>query len=223
MSDLARLILLLVLAGGVLTALGGAAIWHMEEGRRVRRALRRVLGANPEGLLLAPGTGRGTAFAFASGALAVAWDSGAWCLVYQLDDLVGAELTADGEVVGRVHRGEARRALDRAPRDARHITLRILFDDPAHPDFELELWDADAPRREGSAATAAGAVQEANRWLARAEAILRRQAGPAAAPAPPPARTVPRPAPPPTPEEDDDDFDDDDAEARADDEDEAPF
>jgi hypothetical protein len=220
MGELARLILLLVLAGGGLTALGGGAIWYMEEGRRVRRALRRVLGAEPEGLLLAPGTGRGTAFAFAGGQIAVAWDNGAWCLVYPLDELVGAELTADGEVVGRVHRGESRRALDRAPRDANQITLRILFDDPAHPDFELELWDAEAPRREGAAATPAGAVQEANRWLARAEAILRRQGG--QPPAPPAAvRADPRRAPPPA--EDQDDRDDDAEPEAANDEDEAPF
>jgi hypothetical protein len=220
MSELARLILLLVLAGGGLTALGGGAIWYMEEGRRVRRALRRVLGAEPEGLLLAPGTGRGTAFAFAGGQIAVAWDNGAWCLVYPLDELVGAELTADGEVVGRVHRGESRRALDRAPRDANQITLRILFDDPAHPDFELELWDAEAPRREGAAATPAGAVQEANRWLARAEAILRRQGGQPPAP-PAAARADPRRAPPPA--EDQDDRDDDAEPEAANDEDEAPF
>jgi hypothetical protein len=221
MSELARLILLLVLAGGGLTALGGGAIWYMEEGRRVRRALRRVLGAEPEGLLLAPGTGRGTAFAFAGGQIAVAWDSGAWCLVYPLDELVGAELTADGEVVGRVHRGESRRALDRAPREAQQITLRILFDDPAHPDFELELWDAEAPRREGAAATPAGAVQEANRWLARAEAILRRQGG--QPPSPPTAvRADPRRAPPPADDEDDKDDDAIEPDA-ANDEDEAPF
>jgi hypothetical protein len=221
MGELARLILLLVLAGGGLTALGGGAIWYMEEGRRVRRALRRVLGAEPEGLLLAPGTGRGTAFAFAGGQIAVAWDNGAWCLVYPLDELVGAELTADGEVVGRVHRGESRRALDRAPREAQQITLRILFDDPAHPDFELELWDAEAPRREGAAATPAGAVQEANRWLARAEAILRRQGG--QPPSPPTAvRADPRRAPPPADDEDDKDDDAIEPDA-ANDEDEAPF
>jgi hypothetical protein len=221
MGELARLILLLVLAGGGLTALGGGAIWYMEEGRRVRRALRRVLGAEPEGLLLAPGTGRGTAFAFAGGSIAVTWDNGAWCLVYPLHELVGAELTADGEVVGRVHRGESRRALDRAPRDANQITLRILFDDPAHPDFELELWDAEAPRREGSAATPAGAVQEANRWLARAEAILRRQGG---QPPPPPAAVRPDPRRSPPPADGEDDGEDDDIEPEAaNDEDEAPF
>jgi hypothetical protein len=197
MSDLARLIVLLVLVGAVLTGFGAAMIWYMEEGRRLRRALRNVLGGTAEGVLLAPGTGRATAFSFADHQMAVAWDSGAWCLVYSLDELVGAELVADGEVLGRVHRGEQRRALDRAPRDAKDITFRILFDDPAHPDFQLDLWDGHAPKRNGAPATPAGAIQEANRWLARAEAILRRQtvAGVPAAAAP--AAVKARPAPEP--------------------------
>lgn len=228
MSELARLIILLVLAGGGLTALGGGAIWWMEESRRVHRALRRVLGANPEGMLLAAGTGRGTAFSFAANQMAVTWDAGAWCLVYSLDELVGAELIADGEVLGRVHRGESRRALDRAPREAHQITLRILFDDPAHPDFQLDLWNADLPRRDGGPATPAGSVQEANRWLARAEAILRRQtsgvkptsnaasataaAAATAAVGPRPAAAAPSAPPPPAPtshhDNDEDVFDD---------------
>jgi hypothetical protein len=199
MSDLARLIVLLVLAGAVLTAFGGAMVWYMEESRRLRRALRHVLGGTAEGVLLAPGTGRGTAFSFADHQVAVAWDSGAWCLVYSLDELVGAELVADGEVLGRVHRGEQRRALDRAPREAKDITLRILFDDPAHPDFQLDLWDGHANKRDGGPATPAGAVQEANRWLARAEAILRRQAT-SGAPAAVAAAVKARPAAEPQPE-----------------------
>jgi hypothetical protein len=227
MSEFARLIVLLVLAGGGLTALGGGAIWYMEEGRRVHRALKRVLGANPEGMLLAAGTGRGTAFAFATNQMAVTWDAGAWCLVYSLDELVGAELIADGEVLGRAHRGEPRRPLDRAPREASQITLRILFDDPAHPDFQLDLWNTDVPRRDGGPASPAGAVQEANRWLARAEAILRRQtagvkpmsnvasatAAAAAAAAVRPRPAAPAASPPPSPSQpsghdDEDDFDD---------------
>jgi hypothetical protein len=198
MSDLARLILLVILAGGGLTLLGAAATRYMEEPRRIRRALRRVLGAPPEAVLIAPGTGRGTGFSFSSGALATTWDTGAWCLVYGLDDLVGAELVVDGDVLGRVHRGEPRRALDRAPPNARRVTLRMLFDDPAHPDFDLDLWIADAPQRKGGPATVAGAVQEANRWLARAESILRRQVGaaPAAVAARPPPPAPPIAAPP---------------------------
>ena len=45
MSEFARLILLVALAGAALTALGGAAIWYMDEERRLRRALTHVLPA----------------------------------------------------------------------------------------------------------------------------------------------------------------------------------
>ncbi|HQT54063.1 MAG TPA: hypothetical protein PKX06_11360, partial [Phenylobacterium sp.] len=108
-----------------------------------------------------------------------------------------------------------------------------IFDDPQHPDFELDLWlTGDESRR--VAASPGAAVLEANRWLARAEAILRRPralnpsaaaAAAVTAPLPPPA--APGPTPPPTPQaelplpqpragaepppwEDDDDLDPDD-------------
>ena len=64
------------------------------------------------------------------------------------------------------------------------MTLRLIFDDPHHPDFDLDLWLAgDEARRR---ATSPGdAMQEANRWLARAEAILRRPIAPRVAAAMP--------------------------------------
>jgi hypothetical protein len=53
------------------------------------------------------------------------------------------------------------------------VTLKLIFDDPRHPDFELDLWlEGDEQRRESR--SPADAIQEANRWLARADAIVRR-------------------------------------------------
>jgi hypothetical protein len=181
MNDFARLILLLVLAGAALTVLGGAAIWFMEEERRIRRAFRNVLGARAEAVVVAKGRGRAAGFCFSRGAMAVAWDFGAWCLVYRVEELMGAELVVDGEVVGRAYRGEPRRALDQVASDASQVTLRLVFDDPKHPDFDLDLWLAGDEARRGAGKPAA-AVQEANRWLARAEAILRRPAARRSAP-----------------------------------------
>jgi hypothetical protein len=231
MSDLVRLILLLLLAGGVLTLAGTGAIRFMEEERRIRRALKHVLGAAPEALVTARGKGAG--FSFSRGALATAWDCGAWCLVYRIEELMGAELVVDGEVLGRAYRGEARRALDRAAPDAGRITLRLLFDDAAHPDFELDLWIEGAEPHKGSPASPSGALQEANRWLARAEAILRRQGAvphpaPPAVAARPPAAAAPAAAPqaaaPARPTAEPAADDDDPADRDEDDEDdEAPF
>ncbi|MES2724872.1 MAG: hypothetical protein V4656_17105, partial [Pseudomonadota bacterium] len=113
---------------------------------------------------------------------------------------------------------------------AARVTLRLIFDDPQHPDFELDLWlTGDESRR--VAASPGAAVLEANRWLARAEAILRRPraltpsaaaatavtaplppaAAPAAAPSPqaelPLLPPQPRAGAEPPPWEDDEDLD----------------
>ncbi len=194
MSEIARLILLLFLAGAALTAIGGVAVWFMDEERRIRRSLTKVLNVTPEATVHAHG--RGVGFAFSRSSLAVTWDQGAWCLVYRLSELVGAEVLVDGEVVGRAHRGEARRAIDRIPVGAAEVGLRLLFDDPAHPDFEITLWSDKLEARRGVASPAL-ALQEANRWLARTESILRRQGAPATPAAP---AVAAQPAPPPAPE-----------------------
>ncbi|MDO8912827.1 MAG: hypothetical protein Q8N10_13865 [Phenylobacterium sp.] len=233
MNDVVRLLLMLALAGTAVTFAGSFAIWFFDEDRRIGRALKRVLKGEPEAMLVARGRGRGVGVNFATGLAAVAWDAGAWCLVYRIDELMGAELIIDDQVVARAHREEPRRALDQRVSHAARVTLRLIFDDPQHPDFELDLWlTGDESRR--VAASPGAAVLEANRWLARAEAILRRPralnpsaaaAAAVTAPLPPPA--APGPTPPPTPQaelplpqpragaepppwEDDDDLDPDD-------------
>lgn len=198
MDELPSLLLLLVLCGGAVTLLGSAAIWWMEEDRRIQRALRKVLRGELDAVVVARGRGRGAGFSFASNLAGVAWDAGAWCLVYRIDELVGVEVIVDGEVAARAYRGEPRRALDRVAGEASRVTLRLIFDDPANPDFELDLWLAgDELRRKPS--TPAQAIQEANRWLARAEAILRRPLPPRAPPEPA-VNLAPPPAPPPQPQ-----------------------
>lgn len=191
MNEFVRLLLLLALAGTAVTFLGSAAIWYMDEERRIRRALRRVLKAPPEATVFARGRGRGAGFNFATGQAVVAWEAGAWCLIYRIDELMGAELIVDGVVAGRAFRGEPRRALDQVRGAVEQVTLRLIFDDPRHPDFDLDLWlPGDDVRR--VAISPAKAIQEANRWLARSEAILRRPA--AHAPRETPAAAVAAPA-----------------------------
>ncbi len=211
MTDMARLFLLLGLAGTAVTFLGSLALWFLDEPRRIRRALRRVLRSEPEAMVLAKGRGRGAGFSFQTGLAAVAWDRGDWCLIYRIDELIGAELVVDGQVAARVYRGEPRRALDQMVSSADQVTLRLLFDDPRNPDFDLDLWlRGDEARRDDWSPQAA--IQEANRWLARADAILRRPPAPKPAPvvsAPPPS---PPPPPRPAPIDDDPPWDDDDDE-----------
>ena len=179
MSELWRLLVLVTLSASAVTFVGSAAIWFMDEERRIRRALRHVLKGAPETVIVAKGRGRGAGFNFSTNQAAVAWDSGAWCLVYRIDELMGAELSVDGQVIGRVFRGEQRRAIDQIVQQAVQVTLKLIFDDPRHPDFELDLWlDGDQARRETR--SPADAIQEANRWLLRADAIVRRPLAPKA-------------------------------------------
>jgi hypothetical protein len=183
MSELWRLLLLVTLSASAVTFVGSAAIWFMDEERRIRRALRHVLKGAPETVIVAKGRGRGAGFNFTTNQAAVAWDSGAWCLLYRIDELMGAELSVDGQVIGRVFRGEPRRAIDQIVQQAGQVTLKLIFDDPRHPDFELDLWlEGDQQRRESR--SPADAIQEANRWLLRADAIVRRPLAPKAKPAP---------------------------------------
>jgi hypothetical protein len=177
MSEFWRLLLLVAIAGSAVTFMGSAAIWFMDEERRIRRALRHVLKGEPETVIIARGRGKGVGFSFDTNTAAVAWDAGTWCLLYRIDELMGAELSVDNQVVGRVFRGEQRRAIDQIVQQASRVCLRLIFDDPRHPDFELDLWlEGDEQQRQSR--SPAQAIQEANRWLARAEAIVRRPLAP---------------------------------------------
>ncbi len=203
MTDMWRLLMMLGLAGTAVTFVGSLALWWLNDERRIRRALRNVLKSEPEAMVVARGRGRGAGFSFASGLLAVAWNRGDWCLLYRIDEVTGAELIIDGQVTAKAWRGEPRRALEQSVSSADQITLRLVFDDPRNPDFELDLWlRGDEARRDDWSPRAA--IGEANRWLARIEAIVRRPARPAPPPpivAQPPAVAAapPRPAQQPRP------------------------
>jgi hypothetical protein len=191
MGEVLRLLLSLSLAAVALTLLGGGIIWSMDESRRVRRSLTRVLGEAPHAMLIARGRGKGVGFNFTSNQVAVCWDAGAWCLIYRLEELIGAELAVDGQVLARAHRGESRRALDLLTGADTQVRLRLIFDDPRHPDFLMDLWLPEDEIRKG-AMSAAEAVQEANRWIARVEAVFRR---PVTRREPPMVAAPPPPAP----------------------------
>lgn len=188
MTGLVPLLLIGVVAAAVLVlaVLQGRS---RDETRRIRRGLKAILGTDPHALITAPGKGRGAGFDFGRDVLAVTWDDGRWGLVYGLHELVGCELAVDGQVIGRVHRGETRRPVDRLGGAQSLVRLRLVFDDPANPDFDLDVWSAAAAGK----ASAEDAIDEANRWLARTESLLRRQITLRAPPVPPPAVAAPTP------------------------------
>lgn len=199
MTQLGPFLVLIGVAAVALAALGGAVAWYNEEGRRIRRGLRRVLRGEVHAEIIAYGRGRGAGFNFTSNTMAVAWDAGAWCLIYRMDELLGVELIVDGQVAARAFRGEPRRPLDVLGGAENQVALRLVFDDPQYADFLLELWSAARPNRRGPDAN--DAVEEGNRWLARVESVFRRKQGPQArlsAPAPTPIfEAPPQQAPPP--------------------------
>ena len=173
MQNLLRLLLMLGIAGSALTFLGSGAAWWFEEERRLRRLVGRSLGGEPDGVIVARGRNAAAGFRLESEQVVVMRDGGADALLYPLKALVGAELIVDGQVVARAIRDEPRRALDQIASAPNRVTLRLVFDDPRHPDFDLDLWlPQDQIRRD--ARPASGAIEEARSWLARAEAILRR-------------------------------------------------
>lgn len=170
MADALRVILLVALAAAALTTAALLLAWWMEPERRMRRVLLKSLGAPCEAEALSPAEGRAAGLDFDGGQVAVLWNRGASGLVYAFDEIEGAEVIVDGHVVARVRRGEARKSLDVMAPDAELVTLRLLFADARHPEFELALWDAAQPAPTGSPGEA---MRLGRRWLSHLEALLK--------------------------------------------------
>jgi hypothetical protein len=205
LSDALRLILLLAIAGAAVTVMGSGVSWWMDEDRRLNRYIRRSLGGEPDASIVVRGRAAGAGFSLASAEAVVMWRGGAKALLYPLHAFLGAELIVDDIVVARVFRGEPRRALDAVASGARTVTLRLVFDNPRDPDFDLDLWlPPDSLRRD--AATPAKAIQQGRTWLARVESLLRLAAQPKVEPriAAEPPKTAPQAAESPPWEDDDD-------------------
>jgi hypothetical protein len=172
MHQALRVLLLLILGGGAMTAFAGAAVFWLEPSRRIGRAMRRMLGGAADAVVTGPARGQGAAIRLDEGKIAIVRDAADHGLVFELEELVGAELIFDGQVVARAFRGEQRRPLDRIDPEVSRVILRLAFDDVRDPEFELELWNAGDPPRTGWDGPAA--VQAARRFFARVEALVRR-------------------------------------------------
>lgn len=173
MTEFVRLILMLALAGSAVTLAGSAAAWWLDENRRLYRIMQRVLGGPPDAAIVARGRNAAVAFRLSADRILVMWRGGSSALLYPLAALEGAELIVDDRVMARAFRGEPRRALDHIENAAGKVTLRLIFDNPRDPDFDLELWRPEDQLRRNSGSPSQ-AIQEARSWIARAEAILRR-------------------------------------------------
>jgi hypothetical protein len=190
MEQAIRTLVLFALAGAGVSVAAWLVAWRLDARRKLARALKRVLGREPDALALSPHQGRALGLDVEGGGLATLWDAGASGLVYRLEELDGAEMIVDGEVRARVYRDEPARALDRLDPLAERVTLRLVFDTPRWPEFELDLLDQPGAGEE--------AMREGRRWLAQIGALLKRT----------PRRTAPEPKPPPITEPDDEDGED---------------
>lgn len=168
MSDVLRTILLILMAGAAVTFVAIFVTWWFEPARRMRRALRRVLGAPPDCEALSPAEGRAAGLTVASRTLAVLWNNGGAGLAYGFQEIEGAELIVDGRVTARARRDEPRRLLDDIPAHAERVALRLVFSDPRFPEFELELFGPGALLSDGAEAGRLG-----RRWLSHIETVLR--------------------------------------------------
>lgn len=172
MSEFVRTVLMLAAAGLAVSGLGSWALWWNEEERRLLRLIARALGGEPDGAIVARGRNAAAGFRLETRQMVVMAKGGASALLYKLDLLEGAEILIDNVVVARVFRGEARRALDRIEGAPQQVSVRMIFNDARHPDFELDLWEIeDLGRRR--APIPAKTIQEARTWLARIDALLK--------------------------------------------------
>lgn len=170
MGEALRVILLVCLVAAALTTAALTLNWWMEPERRLKRALLKSLGVQPEAEALSPTEGRAAGLDFDGGQVAVLWNRGAMGLVYGFDEVDGGEVIVDGHVLARIRRGEPRKSLDVLAPDAEQVTLRLMFADARHPEFELSLWDAAAPTQTGSPGEA---LRLGRRWLSHLEALLK--------------------------------------------------
>ncbi|HZV85748.1 MAG TPA: hypothetical protein VFF48_12250 [Brevundimonas sp.] len=170
MAEALRVILLVALAAAALTTAALVLAWWMEPVRRLKRTLIKSLGVAPEAEALSPAEGRAAGLDFDGAQIAVLWNRGGSGLVYAFDEIEGGEIIVDGHVVARVRRGEVRKALDVLVPDAEQVTLRLLFADARHPEFELALWDSSLPVQTGSPGEA---LRLGRRWLSHLEALLK--------------------------------------------------
>ncbi|MBN9479108.1 MAG: hypothetical protein J0I52_02600 [Bordetella sp.] len=180
MGDTFRAILLIALIAAFLTTGVLLFSWWMESERRLRRAMKKALGAPADTLALSVPEGRAAGLDLEGGQLVVLWSRGAMGLVYAFEEVLGAEIIVDGHVVARVLRGQMRKEIDLDAPDAELVVLRLIFSDPHNAEFELALWNGTrtAPASEAEKTSGARSPGEGlrlgRRWLSHVEALMQR-------------------------------------------------
>lgn len=93
--------------------------------------------------------------------------------IYTMAEMIGMEVFVNNKVSARIIRGGAHKMFDDIAPQVDRVTIRLMFNDPSKPDFELVLWDPNdalTARAEGPRA----AMETARRWFYHVEAIIRK-------------------------------------------------
>ncbi len=191
---LPTLVILSVAALAVLFILYRIYETRVEEPKKLEDEIREALaGAKADVESIEPVRKAAIAIAYNANKIVIVRDFGKKpTRFYGINDLIGIEVFVDNRLVARVLRSGPHKMLDDIAPQVSKVTIRLIFDDPAHPDYELVLWDphdALTARAEGPRA----AMETARRWFYHVEAILRRPA-PKDIKAPPPMAPAPEPA-----------------------------
>jgi hypothetical protein len=173
MDNIVRILVMVAAGGLVLALLGWGLIWWFEESRRLKRLVKRTLGGDCDAAIVARGRNAAAGFRVDTDQFVVMAKGGAEARLYRLDQVQGAELLVDDAVTARVYRNESRRALEKLDSAPQEIALRLVFDDPRAPDFDLLLWQIE-DLESRHALTPKAVLQEARSWLSRTESLLRR-------------------------------------------------
>ena len=95
MGDTFRAILLIALIAAFLTTGVLLFSWWMESERRLRRAMKKALGATADTVALSAHEGRAAGLDLDGGQLVVLWNRGAMGLVYAFEEVLGGALASD--------------------------------------------------------------------------------------------------------------------------------
>ncbi|MDC7675034.1 hypothetical protein [Asticcacaulis machinosus] len=207
--------LIILSAAGIAILLILYRVWNsrVEQPKKLEDELNEALdGTRPDVQALEPVRRAACAIAYNLNRVVIVREFGKIpTRIYPMRELMGIEIFVDSKVVARVLRSGPHKMLDDIAPQVNRVTMRLIFDDPARPDFELVLWDPNdslTARAEGPR----GAMETARRWFYHVEAVIRRpkdelevkakEAAPPESPAPtPPSTPTPpnthKPFPPP--------------------------
>ena len=144
--------------------------WWMEPTRRALRRLAQLLGGTVDVAATAPGRGQGVGVRIEPAGIAVVASPRDQGLVFAFEELAGVELIANGDVRARAFVGEARLPLDSRRLKLDQASVRLVFEDVRHPEFELLLIEPEDPAETRDKGYAA-----ALRLYAHLETVVRRR------------------------------------------------